>query len=56
MSVKTIKERVLEYIKNNGTVYARQIKDDIGISAGYLSKVIMSFLKDELIDEENKVC
>ena len=47
----TIKERVLEYIKNNGKVYARQIKDDIGISGAYLSKVIMSFLKDELINE-----
>jgi len=47
----TIKERVFEYIKNNGMVYARQVKDDIGISGAYLSKVIMSFLKDGLIDE-----
>jgi len=51
----TIKERVLEYIKkngkNNGMVYARQVKDDTGISGAYLSKVILSFLKDGLIDE-----
>ena len=47
----TIKERVLEYIKNNGKVYARQIKDDIGMSGVYLSKVIKSFLKDGLITE-----
>ena len=47
----TIKERVFEYIKNNGTVYARDVKDDVGISGAYLSKVIMSFLKDGLITE-----
>ena len=47
----TIKESVLEYIKKNGKVYAREVKDDIGISGAYLSKVIMSFLKDDLIDE-----
>ena len=51
MDKMTIKERVLECIKKNGKVYARQVKDDIGVSGCYLSKVIMSFLKDGLIDE-----
>lgn len=47
----TTKERVLEYIKNNGKVYAREIKDNIGISGAYLSKIITAFLKDGLIND-----
>ena len=47
----TIKERVLEYIKKNGKVYAREIKDNIKVSQAYLSKIIIAFLKADLICE-----